>query len=53
MKYSIIDHVFGALLTIIFMSCCGATIYHNYCVNNDPVVQAVTDEALQWKEAQK
>lgn len=43
------EHVFGALLTMAFLACCGATLYHNYITDNDPVVQKVTTEALEWK----
>lgn len=45
----ITGHILGAALCLIFAILAGATLYHSYTVNTDPVVQSVTADVMAGK----
>ena len=49
MSSDITAHIIGATLCLLFAICAGATLYHSYAVDADPVVQSVTAETLAGK----
>ena len=49
MRHTVTDHILGAALCIVFAFFAGATLYHQYAVDSDPVVQSVTAEAVAGK----
>ena len=42
----ITGHIIGAALCILFATFAGLTLYHQYAVDSDPVVQAATMDAM-------